>query len=112
MSQNGEQADRTWREPPPSPPAFKTIVSALVHFHKLADVVDDRGVAHDGGMEVVFTPAAPLPDGSFQLVSDQVRIPFTADAWTRFKDDVANDGLQAPPSQIQVARAMPPEPKH
>ena len=84
------------REPPPQTAEMIVLRSALVHYQP----------TEDGGMELVFTPAVPLP-GGFQFAGAQVRVPFDADGWERFKRDVANDGRVA---RVAIARELPPEP--
>jgi len=86
------------REPPPQTAQDVTLRSALIHFQPL----------EGGGMELVFTPAVPVPGTPHvQFVGVQVRIPFTAEAWERYKRDVANDGVV---SRIAIADQLPPEP--
>ncbi len=85
------------REPAPITAQKLELGSALIHYQSLPE----------GGMELVFTPAVPIPGTEhWQFVGVQVRIPFAAEAWERFKRDVGNDGVV---SRVAIAKQLPPE---
>lgn len=93
-------------EDPPRAVETKTIRSAIVSFAP----VGPEGVE---GVTLVITPAMGVPGqpGQWLPVGEQIALPFDRDGWASFRDQVEHDGMSKRRSPIEVARALPPEPK-